>query len=81
MGERVTSIYIMVDKATIIDRITVQGGNIEWIKKRIEYAENAGEFDNWQIADYVVKNTISLEVSTRQVLAIMGLVVPSTGQK
>ena len=77
MGERVASIYIMVDKETIIDRITVQGGNIEEIKRRIEYAEKEGEFNDWKVADCVVKNTGSLDLAARQVLAIMGLAVPA----
>ncbi|HWR41224.1 MAG TPA: guanylate kinase [Patescibacteria group bacterium] len=81
MGERVTSIYIMVDKATIIERITEQGGNLEQMKRRIEYAEKEGEFDDWKIADHVVKNTGSLELAARQVLAIMGLVLPTVPAK
>lgn len=75
LGERLNSIYTLVDKNEIINRYIVQGENNVSIKQRLEYAEKNGEFNNWQIADYVVKNTGQLEVTVRQVLAIMGLVI------
>jgi guanylate kinase len=74
LGERVESICILVDKNTIINRIIERGEDLEQVKKRIEYAEKAGEFDNWHDADYVVKNTGKLDIAIRQILAIMGLV-------
>ncbi len=77
LGDHVKSIYIMVDKSTIIGRIIEKGENADSIKHRIEYAEKAGEFDSWQIADYVVKNTASLDIAVRQILAIMGLLEPA----
>ncbi len=74
LGQRVISIFILVDEHTIIDRVIEQCGNPEAVQERINYAKAAGEFDDWQIADYVVKNTASLEDAVRQVLAIMKLV-------
>jgi guanylate kinase len=74
MGERVESIYIMVDKDTIINRYMNNTlSDTTEISSRIEYAEKQGEFDNWQTADYVVKNCSSLDAAVRQVLAIMNL--------
>ncbi|MCE5286269.1 MAG: guanylate kinase [Pelosinus sp.] len=75
LGERLNSIYTLVDKEVIINRYLIQGEENANIKQRLEYAEKNGEFNNWQIADYVVKNAGQLEVTVRQVLAIMGLVI------
>lgn len=73
LSERLESIFIMVDKSAIIDRSIVRGDNPESINGRIAYAETNREFDNWQTADYVVKNMSSLDVAVRQILAIMGI--------
>jgi guanylate kinase len=75
LGERLSSIYTLVDKNAIINRYVLQGEDNANIRQRLEYAEKNGEFNNWQIADYVVKNTAQLEITVRQVLAIMGLVI------
>ena len=80
LGERIESIYILIDKDTILERCISEGDRLEEIKNRIEYAEKAGEFNNWQIADHVVKNTGSLESTLRQMLAIMGLPVSKAGE-
>jgi guanylate kinase len=77
-GDRVVSIFIMVDEATILERTIQSGDTYETIRRRIEYAKDTGEFDNWQISDYVVKNTGSLDAALLQVLAVMGLAVPVT---
>jgi guanylate kinase len=79
LGERVESIYIMVDKDTIIDRYVEEWCDSAEIIKRIEYAEQEGEFDNWQTADFVVKNTNSIDAAVRQVLAIMNLLSSEPG--
>lgn len=73
LGGRLESIYILVDKDQIISRYLAQGKSAENIKMLIEYAEANGEFNNWQIADHVVKNTGSIEVTLRQVVAILDL--------
>jgi Guanylate kinase len=78
LGQRVVSIFILVDENTIIDRVIGQGADGAAVQERINYAKVNGEFDNWQIADYVVKNTAPLEDAVRQVLAIMNLVEPRT---
>lgn len=80
LGERMESIYILIDKDTILERCISEGDRLEEIKKRLEYAEKAGEFNNWQIADHVVKNTGTLESTLRQMLAVMGLPVPKAGE-
>lgn len=75
LGTRVESIFIMIDDVTIIERMLNRGEANEHIQKRFEYAKKNGEFDNWQIADYVVKNTKTIEDAVRQIMAIMGLPV------
>ncbi|MBU2700498.1 guanylate kinase [Sporomusaceae bacterium BoRhaA] len=67
------SIYILVDKDEIISRYLAQEKSAEDIKVLLEYAEANGEFNNWQIADHVVKNTGSIEVTMRQIVAILDL--------
>lgn len=74
LGKRIISIFLLVDENTIIDRVVLEGGDYAKVQERINYAKETGEFDNWQTADYVVKNTGALEVTVRQILAIMDLV-------
>lgn len=76
LGNRVECIFILSDKDSILSRLTLQGEALETITRRIEFAEKNGEFDNWKIAEHVVKNTGDLASTVRQVLAIMGLAVP-----
>lgn len=73
LGERVAAIYILVDKDTVINRYILQGDDVAVITKTIEYAQQRGEFNNWEIADHVVKNTGELDVALRQIAAIMNL--------
>ena len=75
IGDRLESIYSLVDKEEVIDRYLAQGEDPEDIKRRIDYAEKQGEFTNWQMADHVVKNTGALDVTVRQVLAIMNIAI------
>ncbi|VBB08988.1 guanylate kinase/l-type calcium channel beta subunit [Lucifera butyrica] len=74
LGDRLELIYNFVDQDTIINRYLLQGEDYATIKHRIEYAEANGEFNNWEVADYVVKNSGPLIVTVRQILAIMDLV-------
>ena len=74
LGARLESIFLLVDKDTIFSRFMLHGDKLEDVKRRIEQAEALGEFDNWQSADYVVKNTGPMEVALLQLLAIMGQV-------
>ncbi|BBB89950.1 MAG TPA: guanylate kinase [Methylomusa anaerophila] len=76
LGDRVKSIFVMVDQDTVIDRMMARGDAPESVAKRLELAKKNGEYDNWKNSDYVVKNTDSLDIAVRQVLAIMDLVVP-----
>lgn len=73
LGDRVECIFILTDKDTILGRLTLQGEYLETIIKRIEFAEENGEFDNWKMAESVVKNTGDVDKAVRQVLAIMNL--------
>jgi len=77
IGERLESIFILVDKETIFSRFMLRGEKLEDVKARIDLAESKGEYENWRIADHVVKNTGAIETSVLQILAIMGKVVPA----
>lgn len=74
LSERLESIYILVDKDEILNRYLIQGESPEAIRKLIELAETSDDYNNWQIADHVVKNTGSIDVTIRQIVAIMNLV-------
>lgn len=76
LADRLESIFIMVDKDTILTRCLAEDQNPDGIRKRLDYAESQGEFNNWQTADHVVKNTGGLDTAVRQVLAIMDQVAP-----
>jgi guanylate kinase len=78
LSERLESIYILVDKDEILNRYLLQGEDTETIRTMMEAAEANGEYNNWQIADHVVKNTGSIEVTLRQVVAIMNLAKPGS---
>lgn len=71
LSNRVESIYIMVDYVTMIERMLRRGESNANIKRQLEYAEANGEFDNWKICDHVVKNVLNIEISMRQILAII----------
>ena len=76
LGDRLESIFILVDKETIFSRFMMHGDKLEDVKRRIEEDEARGEFNNWQSADHVVKNTGVMDVAVIQLLAIMGQVRP-----
>ena len=76
LANRMESIFIMADQDTVIARMLDRGDNHDLINRRIEYANRTGEFNNWQTANYVVKNIGSLEVAVRQILAITGKLIP-----
>ncbi|HMM22320.1 MAG TPA: guanylate kinase [Selenomonadales bacterium] len=78
LGDRLESIYLLVDKDTVLSRCLVLGDSQDEIRQRIEYAEKNGEFNNWQSADHVVKNSGAIETTLRQILAVMDLVTPQT---
>lgn len=71
----VESIYIMVDYVTLIERMLRMNHSNDEMKYNLEYAENNGEFETYKVATHVVKNVISEEKATDQILAIMGLMV------
>ena len=79
IGDRLESIFILVDKETIFSRFMMNGEKLEDVKARIDYAEAQGEYDNWRIADHVVKNTGDVNRAVLQILAIMGKVKPAGG--
>jgi len=62
LGERLESIYLLVDKDTVLSRCLLLGDSQDEIRQRIEYAENNG----------------AIETTLRQILAVMDLVTPKT---
>lgn len=75
LADRLESIFLLADQDILITRMLERGDDTALINQRLEYAKNAGEFNQWQTADYVVKNTVSFEAAVRQVLAIIGKVI------
>ena len=75
------SIFVMVDYVTLIERMLKLGQTNNEIKQDIEYAENNGEFDNWKFATHIVKNVSTEQKTLNQVLAIMDLMQPLTGEE
>lgn len=73
LGNRIESIYIMVDYVTMVERMLARQESNDMIKRQLEYSETNGEFDNWKITDHVVKNIKGLCVTVNQILALMGL--------
>lgn len=73
LGGRVESIFVLVDKDTVINRLVAQNVKLDDIQRQVEQAAGKGEFDNWQTADYVVKNTGPMDAAVRQMQAIMGV--------
>lgn len=71
--KKLSTIYLMVDYVTLIDRMLHMGYTNDEIKYHLQYAENNKEFDSWKLTTHVVKNTQDLQLSLVQLLAIMGL--------
>ena len=71
--KKLSTIYLMADYVTLIDRMLHMGYTNDEIKYHLQYAENNKEFDSWKVTTYVIKNTHELELSLAQLLSIMGL--------
>lgn len=78
LGDRLESIYIMVDYVTMVERMLARNESNDMIKKNLEYAETNGEFMTWKITNHVVKNVNETNVAINQILALMGLLQPKT---
>ncbi|WP_110954551.1 guanylate kinase [Anaerosinus massiliensis] len=73
LGDRLESIYIMVDYVTMVERMLNQNEDNDQIKKQLEYTETNGELETWKITNHVVKNTGNITITINQILALMGL--------
>ena len=71
--KKLTTVYLMADCMTLVDRMLNEGYTNEEIKYHLQYAENNKEFDSWKITDYVIKNAEDPKLALAQLLAIMGL--------
>ena len=74
--KKLSTVYLMADYVTLVDRMLRAGCNNEEIKYHLQYAENNKEFDNWKIANHVIKNTGTPQDALIQLLSILGLVTP-----
>ena len=76
--KKLSTIYLMADYVTLIDRMLRMGYTNDEIKYHLQYAENNKEFDSWKLTTHVIKNTHDPKLSLAQLLSIMGLstVVP-----
>lgn len=74
--KKLATVYLMTDYVTLVDRMLRAGYNNEEIKYHLQYAENNKEFDNWKIANHVIKNTGTPQDALIQLLSIMGLTMP-----
>lgn len=49
-------IYLRMDESTMFSRLSQRGDTIENIEKRIQYAKETGEFEDWDEADFILNN-------------------------
>ena len=73
MNGSVKTIYLMVDYVSMVDRMLARGLNNTDMKYHLEYAESNGEFNYWKSANYIIKNTSTVESAYNQLMAILGL--------
>ena len=73
MNGSVKTIYLMVDYVSLVDRMLARGLNNTDMKYHLEYAESNGEFNYWKSANYIIKNTSTVESAYNQLMAILGL--------
>ena len=71
--KKLSTIYLMADYVTLIDRMLRMGYTNDEIKYHLQYAENNKEFDSWKLTTHVIKNTHDPQLSLAQLLSIMGL--------
>ena len=76
LGEKVESIYIMLDQVNIVQRLLEKNIDTYAIQLKINSAEKAADFSLWENTDHIVKNTADLDLAVKQVLAIMGFMKP-----
>lgn len=76
LGEKVESIYIMLDPVNIVQRLLEKNIDTYAIQLKLNSAEKAADFSLWENTDHIVKNTADLDLAVKQVLAIMGFMKP-----
>ena len=73
MNGSVKTIYLMVDYVSLVDRMLARGLNNTDMKYHLASAESNGEFNYWKSANYIIKNTSTVESAYNQLMAILGL--------
>ena len=76
LGEKVESIYIMLDPVNIVQRLLDKNIDTYTIQLKLNSAEKADDFSQWEFADHIIKNTADLDLAVKQALAIMGFMKP-----
>lgn len=74
--KKLSTIYLMVDYVSLVDRMLHAGYNNEEIKYHLQYAEDNKEFDSWKLTNHVIKNTGTPQDALCQLLSIMRLTMP-----
>lgn len=69
-GDLVKTIYIWLSPKLVAERMRQRGDDDDSIADRIRHAFRSGEFDNLDLADFVIVNK-DLEASVRQLAAIV----------
>ena len=67
--KRIVSVFVECDEQTLIRRMRARGDNAEQINKRILFAKEMGELDNWAFTDFVVNNNNQTEEAFADLLA------------
>jgi len=71
LGERLVTIFLMVDYDVQIQRMLKMGADYETIRQQLQDDHDGGDVDGWKLTDCVIKNTGSLDDAANQLLAIM----------
>ena len=74
--KKLSTIFLMVDYVTLVDRLLRMGYTNDEIKYHLQYAENNREFDLWKLCSHIIRNTCDKSTALIQLLAIMGLTAP-----
>lgn len=74
-------VNIMADYTTLIERMGADKVPPERIQEELKYIEENKVLDGWKQADFVIKNMGTKEAAFQQLLAIMGLTKPLSGEE
>ncbi|BEU86547.1 hypothetical protein TAMA11512_00110 [Selenomonas sp. TAMA-11512] len=73
LKNKLSTIFFITDFSTLVERLLRLGHTKDEMRYHLEYAQNNGEFDNFQLCDYAFKNSGSVDECVLQLASIMGL--------